>query len=92
MNLFTAFVCTAVCQDLAELENGVIVYNTEESPREVGTIATHSCNEGYILVGVVNRTCLESTEFNESPPTCQRKLTHSNPYVINTLYGELCIH
>ena len=64
---------TAVCQDLPPLENGEIVYSSEESPRAVGTVATHRCNPGFVLVGDVNRTCEESTEFNSSPPTCERE-------------------
>ena len=64
---------TAVCLDLLPLENGEIVYSSEESPRAVGTVATHRCNPGFVLVGVVNRTCEQSTEFSSSPPTCERE-------------------
>ncbi len=65
--------CAAVCTDLSELENGEIQYSSEESPRAVGTVATHVCNNGFILMGVVNRTCMESTEFSDEPPTCERE-------------------
>ena len=62
-----------MCQDLPPLENGEIVYSSEESPRAVGTVATHRCNPGFVLVGVINRTCEENTEFSGSPPTCERE-------------------
>ena len=62
---------TAVCQDLPPLENGVIVYSSDESPRPVGTVATHRCNSGFMLVGVVNRTCEESGRFSGTAPTCE---------------------
>ena len=74
----------AVCQDLPELENGMIFYSTDESPRAVGTVATHRCNEGFILIGVENRTCQDDTEFSDSPPTCERKSLHSA--------FEMCYH
>ena len=74
------FYLTVVCDDLSPLENGKIVYNSEESPRLLGTVATHICNQGFILVGGVNRTCEESTEFSGSPPTCcERKCGQLNP-------------
>ncbi len=63
-----------MCGDLPPLENGAIVYSSDLSPRAVGTVATHTCNPGFLLVGVVDRTCAESTEFTDTPPICQREL------------------
>ncbi len=63
-----------MCGDLPTLENGEILYSSDLSPRAVGTVATHTCNPGFLLEGVVNRTCAESTEFTDSPPICQREL------------------
>ena len=60
-----------MCGDLPALENGEILYSSDLSPRAVGTVATHICNPGFLLEGVVNRTCAESTEFTDSPPICQ---------------------
>ncbi len=51
----------------------MIRYSSEESPRAVGTVATHICNDGFVLMGVVNRTCTTSTEFSEEPPSCERE-------------------
>ena len=61
------------CDDLPALENGMIEYDEQASPRPEGTVATHSCNEGFSLDGVVERVCLETGQFSETPPTCERK-------------------
>ena len=53
----------------------MIRYSSEESPRAVGTVATHICNNGFVLMGVVNRTCTTSTEFSEEPPSCEREFS-----------------
>ena len=59
------------------MENGVITYSVQDSPRPSGTIANHVCNDGFILVGVEERTCLDSGNFSDSPPTCERESHHS---------------
>ena len=60
--------------------NGLITYSTisNNNVYELGTLAEHSCNAGFALVGVANRTC---SAFDQSivgnwtltAPTCQRK-------------------
>ena len=66
----------AVCVDLPPLENGMIVYNMNESPRPIGTVATHSCNNGFFLNGAMTRTCVlvgSAGMFDGVAPTCNRE-------------------
>ena len=47
-----------ICSSLSDLRNGSIVYNDNVTEQLVfGTVATHSCDEGYFLVGDSVRTC-----------------------------------
>ena len=39
----------------------------------VGSTAIHFCNEGYILDGVSQRTCLSNGSWSDSLPTCVSK-------------------
>ena len=60
---------TAVCMDLPEFSNGLITYD--------GTVATYECNQGFVLVGQENRTCVEDSGvgvFDGVEPVCDRKL------------------
>ncbi len=63
------------CSDLpSPLTNGMIFYSNETlDDRPVGTTATHSCNNGYRLVGVSVRTCGTDGEWSGSAPVCQSK-------------------
>ena len=82
MILFSTLITYPVfCDDLAALENGMIEYDEQASPRPEGTVATHSCNEGFSLDGVVERVCLETGQFSETPPTCERKFLLMNTNV-----------
>ena len=68
---------TAVCVDLPEFSNGLITYDIEEIPRPIGTVATYECNQGFVLGGQENRTCVEDSGvgvFNGVEPVCERKL------------------
>ena len=65
----------AVCTDLPPIPNGMIVYDMDGPPRPIGTVATHSCNDGYLLNGAMTRTCVESGGtgmFDGVAPTCDR--------------------
>ena len=43
---------TAVCDELAEVANGMISYSPDmTAPYSVGTVASHSCNPGFELIG-----------------------------------------
>ena len=71
MTLYT----TAICPDLDLLVSGVISYAPDmTSPfRDIGTVATHICDDGFVLVGVGTRECQVGGMWSESPPTCERK-------------------
>ena len=69
-----------VCVDLPEASNGLITYDSEEFLRSIGTVATYECNPGFVLVGQVNRTCVEDSGvgmFNGVEPVCDRKFLSS---------------
>ena len=46
---------------------------------EIGTVATHTCNTGFALVGGVTRTCMGDDQadiigvWSGSAPTCECK-------------------
>ena len=68
-------VCTAQCPVLDDLANGRIEYSPDTEPGfDVGTNATHICNDGFVLNGNEVRECLETGEWSEEPPTCERKM------------------
>lgn len=52
---------TAVCVDLSEISNGFIIYDNEQIPRPLGTVALYECNLGFFLRGEQNRTCVEAS-------------------------------
>ena len=62
--------CAAVCHNLS-LTNGIISYSPDTTPRLEGTVATHSCDDGYILSGGVNRTCQSNGKWNGGSTTCK---------------------
>ncbi len=62
------------------IANGMISYNADmTAPYNVGTVATYSCNTGFVLSGGnVVRTCVDVGDgsggiFNGNAPTCIRK-------------------
>ena len=42
--------------------------------RPEGTMATHVCDDGFLLTGSQERVCSENGEFDEMAPTCEREL------------------
>ncbi|XP_058127283.1 uncharacterized protein LOC131290698 [Anopheles ziemanni] len=38
---------------------------------DVGAVVVYSCDEGHLLVGPQQRTCLETGFYNEFPPVCK---------------------
>ena len=69
---------TAICPDLEPLVNGAISYDPDLTPpfRDIGTVATHTCDGGFVLVGAGIRECQDGGTWSESPPTCERKELH----------------
>ena len=68
------------CEPLAAIDNGMISYSTTGSPNyALGTVATYSCNTGFVLdlsVGFEMRTCVDDgdndalREFSGTAPSC----------------------
>ena len=64
------------------LENGVVMYNADMMANfDLGTVATHSCDNGFVLMGSLTRTCMDDDGLdtvgvwsdNDNLPTCVRK-------------------
>ena len=71
--MYTTF--TAVeCPALAPILNGAITYDPDTiAPFDVDTVATHSCNDGFIrVVGSEIRTCLAGGIWSGLIIVCQR--------------------
>ena len=67
---------TAQCPPLGPLGNGTISYSMERNPDfDTGTVATHVCNFGFVLVRMQDRTriCQGTHDWSGEPPMCQRK-------------------
>ena len=67
-----------VCPALDELENGQITYDVDNATDfALDTIAMHTCNKGYSLVGQFIRTCMDDDQmdtigvWSEVAPSCQ---------------------
>ena len=69
-----------VCQGLPEIDNGMISYAPDSVGPEydLGTVATYTCDEGFMLVGSAQRTC-EDGNFSGMEPFCSliRELLYS---------------
>ena len=71
------------CPPLPNIANGVITYNATGTPNyALGTVATYSCNAGFVLdlsVGSEMRTCIDDGDndaegmFDMRAPACVRK-------------------
>ncbi len=75
--MYTTF--TAVeCLPLPSIPNGAITYGPDTTADyDVGTVATHSCNDGFILdlrFGSEIRTCLNSRIWSGLTPVCRGTL------------------
>ncbi len=71
--MYTTF--TAVeCPALPSIPNGAITYGPDTiAPFNVDTVATHSCNDGFILgIGSETRTCLVSGIWSGLIPVCRQ--------------------
>ncbi len=70
-----------VCNELSAIENGMISYSPDsEGPEyDLSTMATYSCNDGFVLVGPNEVRICEDVgtgalgEFSDEAPTCERE-------------------
>ena len=58
----------------------MIAYTVDITPEfEIGTVASHTCDAGFALVGDMTRTCTDDDQadiigaWSGSAPTCERK-------------------
>ena len=65
--------CTVLsdCGQLSAPLNGVVIIAPNKT--ECGSVATYSCNTGYLLKGVLNRTCQVDGQWSDVMPFCSRK-------------------
>ena len=77
MILYTA------CDELDNPSNGTV---SIVRVMPTGLIATYSCDDGFRLVGEVNRTCLDNRMWSGQPPTCRGTSTTSFPLVCLFLF------
>ena len=69
------FQCDAAICDSLTLDHGVISYSSSTTPRLEGTVATHSCDEGYGLSPSVRaRTCQPDRTWSGENITCHGKI------------------
>ena len=71
-----------MCNELEAIANGTISYapDNQGSEYDLGTVATYSCDDVFMLIGSPERTCVSSGNFSGMPPVCSltRKLTIEN--------------
>lgn len=63
-----------VCENLPTVANGKTLWDSLEDP-EYGDVIKFACEDGYILTGHRNITCIETGGFDREPPTCKGKTT-----------------
>ncbi len=61
------------CPVLPFFPNGVITYGPDMiAPYDVDTVATHTCNEGFRLLGSETRVCELGGRWSGLDRVCQR--------------------
>ncbi len=62
------------CPELPFFPNGAITYDPDmTAPHDVDTVATHTCDPGFVLIGSETRVCLEARRWTGLfPPVCRR--------------------
>ena len=61
---------TLACPELTPPENGGVKFS---AGTDIGSIATYSCNSGFVLSGSGIRICGEGGLWSGDAPTCERK-------------------
>ena len=69
------------CMDLNDVPtNGYISYSDGTvNSRTAGTVATYSCDTGYLLVGDTTRVCQVDGTWDSTSPICERKPSLLHP-------------
>ncbi len=70
-SLYTFILYTEQCPELPIILNGAIMYSHPNF--DIGTLATHTCDPGFRLIGPQTRVCLLSATWSDQSPACQRK-------------------
>ena len=71
----------AGCERLPDISNGEV----ELSGRTVGSTATYSCNQGFVLVGSSTRICQSNGQWSGSEPSCGRSQFFTTGAVNSTM-------
>ena len=64
------FLSVVDCLNLTDPSNGQVLLSTTT----FRSIATYSCEEGYILIGIPMRECQSNGSWSEEEPSCESKL------------------
>ncbi len=68
---------TGQCPALEPIPNGTITFAPDMmTDYDVGTVATYSCDFGFILVGSEAQLCIGGGIWSGQPPECQRKIRY----------------
>ena len=70
MLYFALYACTG-CERLPDINNGQV----DLSGRTLGSTATYTCNQGFVLVGSSTRICQSNGQWSGSEPSCGRSQT-----------------
>ena len=77
---------------MLNLVNGMVSYVVDTTAEfEIGTLATHTCNADFALVGSLTRTCMDDDQadiigvWSGNAPTCKRKHFNCLPHLVDCL-------
>ena len=72
--LIIVYTAAFQCPELFDIPNGEVEFLS----RTPGSIATYTCDFGFVLQGDEQRVCMENETWSGEPPTCFRKFkSHS---------------
>ncbi len=75
------------CDELESLENGAV----SKSSNSVGSVASYSCEPGFIISGPRERVCQLSAAWTNPSPSCEcEEITYTSP--LNLFIVHACIH
>ena len=67
---------TVTCPSLTVPDRGALDLSTTT----VGSVASYTCDTGYVLVGPSERVCQSSMTWTGSDPVCNRECMHGNTF------------